>query len=71
MEGNDLLAWAFELDRLLTAEEMHKLPFLLDCFKTTEIEYDHKLGIQNIFSGLKQVKWDEEKKKYIVLKAIW
>jgi hypothetical protein len=70
MEGDEIMLWALDLDRLLPDEELQKLPFLLDCFKTNEIYYDYKCGIQNIFSGLKQIK-RLENGEFKVLKAIW
>ncbi len=70
MEGSEIMQWACDLDRLLSGEELEKLPFLLDCFKKEDLYYDHKLGIQNIFSGLKQIK-RLENGEFKVLKAIW
>lgn len=70
MEGHEIMQWAVDLDRLLSDEELAKLPFLLDCFKKEDLYYDAKLGIQNIFSGLRQIK-RLENGEFKVLKAIW
>lgn len=55
MDYDELSAWTKELNRLLSASEMKKIPFLIDCFKKEEILWDRTVGIQNIFRGLKQI----------------
>jgi hypothetical protein len=69
MELEELTVWSREIDRLSSADELAKLPFLIDCFKTDAIIWDKNLGIQNIFRGFKQVEKTEEGFK--VLRAIW
>jgi hypothetical protein len=69
MEGEELVTWAMEIDRLVPNEELRKLPFILDCFKTTELPYNHNEGIRNIFNAFKLVY--EEDGKFKIRKAIW
>lgn len=69
MSGQEVLAWSMDLDRLCSYDDLAKLPFLLDCFKTDEIIWDRTIGIQNIFRGIKQIEKTET--GFRVLKAIW
>ncbi len=69
MDGEEILAWAKELDKLMTYEELEKLPFILDCFKRNELPFDNNQGIRNIFNALPMVTKTETGFK--VLRAIW
>lgn len=44
--------WSIALNRMLPQVTPEELKELMDDFMTGTIEYDHKLGIQNIFQGL-------------------
>lgn len=44
--------WSMELNRLLPQMEIEELESLMDDFLKGDIEYDNKIGIQNIFKGL-------------------
>jgi hypothetical protein len=67
--GEKMVEWAMDLDRLMTYEDLEKLPFILDCFKTNELNYDHNRGIRNIFDALPRVEKTET--GFRVLKSIW
>ncbi len=69
MEGSEIIAWASELNRLLPNEELKKIPFILDCFKTETLVYDKSIGIQNFFRAVKIVY--EENGEFKIRKAIW
>jgi hypothetical protein len=60
MKTDDLVLWADELDRLMPLEDLKKLPFILDCFKTTRLPFDNNLGIRNIFLAVKEIIVDED-----------
>lgn len=69
MDGPEIMSWADDLDRLMSYEQLEKLPFILDCFKTNELNYDHNRGIRNIFDALPRVEKTET--GFRVLKQIW
>lgn len=69
LEGPELVQWAQDIDRLMPTEELEKLPFILDCFKTGEIVYEEKLGIRNIFNATKIVY--KEDGKFKIRRAVW
>jgi len=45
--------WAQSIEEIVPNLEIDDLKFLIRCFKTGEEHYDNKLGIQNIFTGLR------------------
>lgn len=55
LSAPDILQWAAELERLMPFDDLRKLPFLMDSFKTGEILWDKAEGIQNIFKGVKLI----------------
>jgi len=69
LEGEELVAWAQDINRLASQEDLEKLPFILDCFKTGELIYDKNEGIRNIFSAMKIVY--KEEGNFKIRKAIW
>ena len=69
MEGEEIMTWAMELDRLMSFDELEKLPFILDAFKTQQLPYEHHLGIRNFFKVLPCVVKTENGFK--ILKGIW
>lgn len=70
LNSDDIISWSKDIERLVEADELKKLPFLMDCFKTDKISYDRNKGIQNIFNGLKRLKENEDG-TYEILKEIW
>lgn len=44
--------WSMEINRMLPQLEVNELEELMDAFMIGELEYDHKLGVQNVFRGL-------------------
>lgn len=44
--------WSITVSRMLPDVTSDEIQQLMDDFMTGEIEYDHKLGIQNIFKGI-------------------
>jgi len=70
MDVTDILHWTNEIERLLPGTEPEKIAFLIDCYKKEDLFWDKSKGIQNIFSGLKQIK-KLENGEFKVLKAIW
>lgn len=60
MENEAVLHWAQEIERLAPGTDPEKVTFLIDCFKTERLTWDKTKGIQNIFSGLKQIRKTEE-----------
>lgn len=48
-----ILSWSKSIFELIPNIEINDLKDLISDFKTDEIHYDNKLGIQNIFIGLK------------------
>jgi len=69
MEGQEIVDWALELNRLMSIEDLKKLPFILDSWKKNELIYDQKIGIQNFFIAAKQVKLEDGQFK--ILRTIW
>lgn len=70
VEGEEIVHWAAEVDRLMEPEDVRKIPFVLDCFKTGQLEYNHNEGIRNFFKAVKMVALGEDG-NYKILKAIW
>lgn len=48
-----LIEWAESINEILPELEIEDLKSLIRAFKTDEITYDTRLGIQNIFMGIK------------------
>lgn len=69
LDLTDLSNWSQDLERLCSDSELHKLRFLMDCFKTDQIVWDQKKGIQNIFNGLKRIN-KNEKGEYEIMETI-
>lgn len=65
-EGRELVSWANDIERLCAPEDIEKLPFLFDCFKTGKIFYDRFEGVQNIFRGFR---WIEKRGDQFVVSA--
>lgn len=59
MDGPIVLAWAKDIERLAPMEDLEKLPFLMDCFKTNRIPWDKTIGIQNFFVNFKFIRKEE------------
>lgn len=55
LDVQDVVQWSRDIDRLLPGIEPERIAFLLDQYKTTRFTWDTKLGIQNIFIGLKWI----------------
>jgi hypothetical protein len=70
IEPEQLLSWALDVDRLAPDASPAKISFLLDAFKTGEIEWDRNQGIQNIFQWLPRIRVNSEL-KFEILKARW
>ena len=69
IDGPEILEWARELDRLMSYDELEKLPFILDSFKRGDLPFDANQGIRNIFHATKQVRKTET--GFEILRAIW
>ena len=69
MDQDEMIMWAKDIDDLAPDTEPEKLMFLVKCFKTDEIVWDSKLGIQNVLRGLKRIVKTEA--GYQVLRPIW
>lgn len=55
LDAQEVISWSNDLDRLAPDLEMEELNFIMDCFKRSDIEWDHRKGIQNIFEARKVV----------------
>lgn len=55
LEGEEILRWSIDVDRLAPGTDPEALAFILDCFKTERLYWDRNKGIQNIFFGLKRI----------------
>lgn len=53
ISDEDIIEWSKSIEEIVPEIEIDDLKFLLRCFKTGEENYDNKVGIQNIFLGLK------------------
>jgi hypothetical protein len=51
-------------------DDLRKLPYLLDCFKTGEVTWDKSEGIQNLFRGVKLIE-EVEEGKFKLNRPIW
>jgi hypothetical protein len=69
MEGEEIMTWAMELDRLMSFDELEKLPFILDAFKRQDLPYEHSQGIRNFFKVLPYVIKTET--GFRILRGIW
>ena len=65
-DAQELFQWAQDIERLATAEDIQKIPVVIDGFKTGKIYYDRFEGIQNIFRGFR---WVEFKNGEFVISA--
>jgi len=52
VDDSVLELWSQTINRLLPQLEIRELQALMDCFMKHEIEYETRLGVQNIFIGL-------------------
>lgn len=59
LENEVILHWAQEVERLVPGTTPEKLRFLMDCFKTEQLVWDNKKGIQNILVSLKYIREKE------------
>ena len=55
LTDGELSLWAREIISLLPDLDLKKLKLLIDKFVKGEIKYDNKIGLPNIFIGLKQI----------------
>lgn len=55
MSDHQIEDWARSLMELKPNTDLAALKFLIDKFKTGDMEYDYRKGIQNIFIGLRYV----------------
>lgn len=69
LSAEDIIAWSADCDRLMSPEDLEKLPFILDCFKTMRLPFDNNLGIRNLFRALPMVEKTET--GFQALRAIW
>lgn len=60
IEKEVAIHWAQEVERLAPGTTPEKLRFLMDCFKTEQLVWDNKKGIQNILVSLKYIKEKED-----------
>jgi len=66
--GEEIVAWAGDIERLAPNSTVEELAFLMDRFKTGELEWDKQEGITNIFRGLRRVRRDEDGELYLITK---
>lgn len=59
LEGEEILRWSMDVQRLWPEAEPGMLAFLIDQFKTEELVWDKTKGIQNIFRGLQRIRKTE------------
>lgn len=67
VDDKTLEDWSICINRLLPDVEISELEELMNGFMMAKFEYDHKLGIQNIFKGLAQLdpdKYEQDKMVY-------
>lgn len=55
MSDHQIEDWAKSLMELKPNTDLTALKFLIDKFKTGDLEYDYRKGIQNIFIGLRHI----------------
>ena len=54
ISDDSIIEWSKSIDEILPELELKDLTDLIKDFKTGFIEYDNRLGIQNIFNGLRK-----------------
>lgn len=62
MTPSDFKDWAIQIHRIAPDIDLKAVRFMMDCFATEALVYDHTKGIQNIFNALRKIERTDDGK---------
>ena len=64
LTAENIAEWSISIWKIMPDVDPELIAFVLDAYKTDKLEWDKNKGIQNIFNGFTNTRWNEEEKKY-------